>query len=56
MLFEIYKSSSQGNFYSISNESSKLLIECGVTQKELKKYLDFDFENVSACLLTHEHL
>lgn len=48
---------SKGNCYYLKpNQGKGLLIECGITFKEIKKGLNFDIENIEACLLSHEHV
>lgn len=49
-------SSSAGNAYMISDGQTTLLIDCGISIKELKKRSDFIIPSlVDACLITHEH-
>lgn len=48
-------SSSKGNQYIISTQKDKLLIEAGMTIKQISKALDFDFNNVIGCLVSHAH-
>ena len=55
MKFESFASSSGGNVYSVSDEQTKLLLECGVSFKKLQKLLGFSLSEFSACLLSHEH-
>lgn len=54
MKLYIAASGSKGNCYILDNGQDKLLLDCGVSLKEIKKALDFDL-NVRACLLTHIH-
>ncbi|MFV5697784.1 MBL fold metallo-hydrolase [Flavobacterium sp. ZT3R17] len=46
---------SLGNCYILGNKDEQLLIECGVGIDKIKKGLDFDYNNVVGCLVTHEH-
>lgn len=48
-------SSSKGNCYRISDGSTPLLLECGLTYKEIQRGLDFRMSDIAACLITHEH-
>ena len=48
-------SGSSGNCYIVSDSSSKLMIECGVKIQKIKEAIDFDFNSISGCLITHEH-
>lgn len=56
MKFIPYASSSSGNFYQVAGEKSRLLIECGIPIRDIKKYLNFDLSRIDGCLLTHAHL
>ncbi|MDD5487263.1 MAG: MBL fold metallo-hydrolase [Dehalococcoidales bacterium] len=40
----------------MSDGKSKLLLECGVTFKEIKHALDYKVSELAGCLLTHGHL
>ena len=55
MEFIVICSSSKGNCYLLKNEKECLILECGISFKEVKKMLDFDLSNVVGCLVTHEH-
>lgn len=51
---KIIASSSKGNCYLISDGSSPLLIECGVTWRELQRAIGFRTD-ISAVLVSHSH-
>lgn len=55
MEFQIIASSSKGNCYMVKSEKGDLLIEAGISFKRIQEALDFDFINIKACLLSHEH-
>jgi phosphoribosyl 1,2-cyclic phosphodiesterase len=55
MKLKIVASSSKGNFYILESNQHKLLLECGINIREIKKALKFDFKNIDGCILTHEH-
>lgn len=55
MELSILGSSSNGNCYIIQNETEALVIECGVSFKEVKKALDFNISKVVGALVSHEH-
>jgi len=56
MKLKVLGTGSSGNCYALRAKNGEtLLIECGLTFKEIKKGLDFDLSNVSGCLLSHEH-
>lgn len=48
-------SGSTGNAFVLSDSHTKIILECGLPFKEIAKALDYDFRNVSGCLITHEH-
>ena len=53
MKFQSLASSSLGNCYLISDGSSQLLVECGITIKKIMS--NFDLSKIDGCLITHEH-
>jgi phosphoribosyl 1,2-cyclic phosphodiesterase len=55
MILSILGSSSNGNCYIIQNETEALVIECGVSFKEVKYALDFNISKVVGALVSHEH-
>jgi len=55
MEFKSYASSSKGNLYTLSDGQETILIECGLSIKEIKKALGFGLSGISFCLLTHAH-
>ncbi len=55
MDIQVIASSSTGNCYKISDGDTSLLIECGISYKEIQKALNFKLSSISACLITHEH-
>lgn len=46
---------STGNCYLLDDGASKLLIECGITFKEIQKALNFETSELCGCLVTHSH-
>jgi len=48
-------SGSSGNCYRLTDGSTPLLLECGISFKEIKKKLNFRTSEIAACLITHEH-
>ena len=54
MNLKVLSSSSKGNCYLLQGSSS-LIIEAGVSIKEVKKNMNFDLSNVSGCLVSHYH-
>lgn len=55
MRFKSLASSSHGNAYTISDGQTKILIECGVSYKQLQKLTGFNLSEFKACLVSHEH-
>ena len=56
MTLSVLGSSSAGNAYILrSSSEEKLLIECGIKHTTLLDALDYDLQNLSGCLLSHEH-
>ena len=56
MTLSVLGSSSAGNAYILrSSSGEKLLIECGIKHDALLDALDYDLQNLSGCLLSHEH-
>lgn len=56
MELTILGSSSKGNCYILQNDTEALVIECGVSIKEVKKAVDFNISKIVGCIVTHEHL
>ncbi|MBO5885309.1 MAG: MBL fold metallo-hydrolase [Bacteroidaceae bacterium] len=55
MRFEALASSSKGNAYIVSDRETRILIECGISHKQLQKLTDFSLAEFKACLVSHEH-
>ena len=55
MRFESLASSSHGNAYIVSDSDTRILLECGVSHKQLQKMLSFSLSDIKACLVSHEH-
>lgn len=55
MKFESLASSSHGNAYIVSDSDTRVLIECGVSHKQLQKLAGFSLSDIKACLVSHEH-
>jgi phosphoribosyl 1,2-cyclic phosphodiesterase len=52
-----YASSSHGNLYRVTDGAgSSLLLECGIPIKKIRQALGHKLHDISACLLTHEHM
>lgn len=48
-------SSSAGNAYRITDGKTTLLLEAGISYKDIQRALEFRVSQVSGCLITHEH-
>ena len=55
MRFEALASSSAGNAYIVSDNDTRILLECGVSHKKLQKLSGFSLSEFRACLVSHEH-
>lgn len=55
MEFKAFSSSSAGNAYMATDGTTKILIECGLTHKKLKKTVGFSLADISGCLISHCH-
>lgn len=55
MKFESLASSSHGNAYIVSDSDTRILLECGVSHKQLQKLAEFSLSDIKACLVSHEH-
>lgn len=55
MRFKALASSSAGNAYIVSDNDTRILLECGVSHKKLQKLSGFSLSEFHACLVTHEH-
>lgn len=55
MRFEALASSSAGNAYVVSDQDTRILLECGVSHNKLQKLSGFSLSEFQACLVSHEH-
>ena len=55
MKFQALASSSAGNAYVVSDEDTRILLECGVSHTKLQKLSGFSLSEFQACLVSHEH-
>lgn len=55
MRFDSLASSSHGNAYIVSDRDTRILLECGVSFRKLKKLSGFNVSDFAACLVSHEH-
>lgn len=55
MLMKCMGSGSSGNGYALISDDEILLIECGVSAKEMLRAIDYQTGKVAGCLSSHEH-
>lgn len=55
MTFTPLASSSHGNAYLLDDGHTRILIECGVSYRRLRKLLGFSTAELAGCLVSHEH-
>lgn len=55
MKLRVLGSSSKGNCYIIENEKSILILEAGISFKEVKKAIDFNVSKIVGVLASHSH-
>ena len=55
MRFEALASSSAGNAYVVSDQETHILLECGISHKQLQKLSGFSLSDFAGCLVSHEH-
>ncbi len=55
MKFQALASSSAGNAYIVTDRDTRILLECGVSHKNLQKLSGFSLSEFQACLVSHEH-
>ena len=48
-------SGSSGNCYRLTDGSTPILLECGISFKEIKRKLNFKTSEINACFISHEH-
>lgn len=47
---------SAGNCYYVTDGVTPILIECGISFKQIQRKLNFQTTDIAACLITHEHM
>lgn len=57
-MFEIksFGSGSAGNMYTITDGETKVMLEAGISMKEIKRALNFKVSDLACVLLSHSHL
>lgn len=49
-------SGSSGNCYILTCNNEKLILDCGLPIKEIKKGLDWDIRGIRGMIISHAHL
>jgi len=55
MGFKCLQSGSSGNCFTLFDEQTRILIECGIPYKKLLQGIGFNLSQYEGCILTHEH-
>lgn len=55
MDINILASSSKGNCTAVSDGHSTILLDAGISHKDIIKGVDYDISSVKGCFITHEH-
>jgi phosphoribosyl 1,2-cyclic phosphodiesterase len=55
MKFTAYASSSSGNLYGLSDGQTDIIIECGVSYRDMQKLLPKSPTSYDACFVSHRH-
>ena len=55
MKIQTFASGSKANCYLISDGKTRLMLECGMSIREIKKAIGFTLSSVAGCLVSHEH-
>ena len=56
MEIEVIASGSSGNCYIIHDGKSNLMIECGITYRQLQERTGYRPLDLSGCIVSHEHM
>lgn len=55
MKLKIIATGSKGNCYILESDKSALVIDCGISFKEIKKAVDFNTRKIAGVLISHSH-
>lgn len=56
LMLKTIATGSSGNCYTLMNGKEMLLLDLGVSEKVIKKAIDFRISDIVGCLVTHKHL
>lgn len=54
-MLAVHASSSKGNLFTISDGQTRLLLEAGLSVKQIRRAVGFQLADYAACFITHEH-
>jgi phosphoribosyl 1,2-cyclic phosphodiesterase len=52
---QTFATGSKGNCYYVTDGVTPILIECGISFKQIQQKLNFQTTDIAACLVSHEH-
>lgn len=55
MIIKTLATGSAGNCYLIDDGHTQILIECGITFKNIQRATNFETSKIAACLISHSH-
>lgn len=55
MKIKVIASGSKGNCYIIEDQGKKLILDCGIPIKEIKRALDWNVTNIAGVFVSHSH-
>ncbi len=55
MKFKALASGSTGNLYTLEDDQTRIIIECGLPYKQIQRLLPLPPSRYAACLITHSH-
>lgn len=55
MRLEVAGTGSSGNCYVLEENGKKIILDCGLPQKQILKAIKHDIDSIAAVLVTHEH-
>ena len=56
MFLRTISTGSKGNSYALVNNNEILLLDLGISAKDIKQSINFRISDVVGCLVTHKHL
>ena len=56
MDLKVAATGSSGNCYILQDGDHRLVLDAGIPYKEFLRAVDFNIQNISGCLVSHEHM